>query len=450
MTIYFKVFSMEKMKLKILAISDTHLGEDVSLLSYPQGRQHLWSELRNLFGHTTDSEDRIEIDELIMIGDIPDRALSSTAQIMDATTNFVEMLGSLAKIKKGVYVPGNHDHTMWTAYIKARYGKDTTWKCTAPDGESILQKGCLIDLKSSQDLLATFFGYKYGSSWLSIEREHDLDFVIANPLYSTTVGTRTYVFTHGSHFKKEVTEWWAIEAIKALDLIDGLFVGIDVESGCDVTNGCDSLEMLEKKVGPFLDSLWKSPKNFPTGKSDRYWYLLKLLSSFGKIGREIPCCSNLFSYEDLKAGLADRRIEKLTDGSIKRWRDYFLPQMVQYLRNHGRMLSDLTFVYGDTHIGGWEEVSSELVGGLNGPIRVYNTGGWIAHANEGHPACHVFAVDDKGKEYMLDISFTDVEISGEPLITVASRDAENSTILLRKAPLEMIKLRDKLKGESRE
>jgi hypothetical protein len=31
--------------LKILAISDTHLGEDSSLLSYAHGRQHLWKVL---------------------------------------------------------------------------------------------------------------------------------------------------------------------------------------------------------------------------------------------------------------------------------------------------------------------------------------------------------------------------------------------------------------------
>lgn len=36
--------------LKILAISDTHLGEDSSLLSYPHGRQHLWEVLQDTLG----------------------------------------------------------------------------------------------------------------------------------------------------------------------------------------------------------------------------------------------------------------------------------------------------------------------------------------------------------------------------------------------------------------
>ena len=38
------------MRLKILAISDTHLGEETSLLSFPHGRQYLWQTLREQFG----------------------------------------------------------------------------------------------------------------------------------------------------------------------------------------------------------------------------------------------------------------------------------------------------------------------------------------------------------------------------------------------------------------
>ena len=37
------------MKLKFLTISDTHLGEDCSLLAFPDGRWHLWRALRGAF-----------------------------------------------------------------------------------------------------------------------------------------------------------------------------------------------------------------------------------------------------------------------------------------------------------------------------------------------------------------------------------------------------------------
>jgi len=90
------------------------------------------------------------------------------------------------------------------------------------------------------------------------------------------------------------------------------------------------------------------------------------------------------------------------------------------------LTGDMTFVYGDTHHGGWgahpptEEMPER--------IRIYNCGGWVMHADEHyHPACHLFAVDDDGEEYMLDVSFKskDLEIDGESLLKVAAEDAEN-------------------------
>jgi len=79
-------------RLKILAISDTHLGEETSLLSFPHGRQHLWRTLRRQFG----SDEKVDLEEMILLGDIPDRTLSSTSQIITHTNAFIQMLGSAA------------------------------------------------------------------------------------------------------------------------------------------------------------------------------------------------------------------------------------------------------------------------------------------------------------------------------------------------------------------
>jgi len=115
---------------RLLAISDTHLGEENSLLSFPHGRQHLWRAIRTHLG--SDGDRRLEVDEAILVGDIPDRTLSSTSQIITHTNAFIQTLGSSAKIKKGVYVPGNHDHTLWTDYHTLAYGK--RYGISAPSG----------------------------------------------------------------------------------------------------------------------------------------------------------------------------------------------------------------------------------------------------------------------------------------------------------------------------
>ncbi len=58
-------------------------------------------------------------------------------------------------------------------------------------------------------------------------------------------------------------------------------------------------------------------------------------------------------------------------------------------------------------------------------VRIYNCGGWVVHNKNDHPACHIFAVDEEGKEYLADISFHDVKVKNAPLLKLAEYDAEN-------------------------
>jgi len=95
--------------------------------------------------------------------------------------------------------------------------------------------------------------------------------------------------------------------------------------------------------------------------------------------------------------------------------------MLAYLKDNNLPLDDLTFVYGDTHDGGWGEFPLDS----GGPIRIYNCGGWVVHNREDHPACHLFAVDEGGKEYLLDVSYEHVKVEEDSLLRLAEYDAEN-------------------------
>jgi hypothetical protein len=221
------------MRLKVLAISDTHLGEETSLLSFPQGLQHVWSTLvqefwGNLFPEfdpdpKKDPRKQVEIEELILLGDIADRTLSSTSQIYNHCHAFSQMLGSVAKIAKGVYVPGNHDHTMWTDYVSARSGGVDLHGVTAPSGDPIVEQGERCDEKgSAEDILATFLGFPIGWAWWEIAKEGDFDFAVANPAYVKQIDGRTYVFTHGTHFWSEIASplWIRAPGSRGLRLTD--------------------------------------------------------------------------------------------------------------------------------------------------------------------------------------------------------------------------------------
>lgn len=410
--------------LKMLAISDTHLGEETSLLCFPQGLKHLWEAMHDVFDYPYD--ERILVEELILLGDIPDRTLSSTSQIITHTNAFIKMLGSAADVKKGVYIPGNHDHTIWTDYLKRRRGKKVRYGITGVEGELLVENGRRVsDHESETELLSLFFGYPAGSSWREICQKKIFDFVIANPLYASKINDRTYVFTHGTHFRWDVTAPEYIKKIADILELDELFGNIELKSDCDVTKA-DSLKSLEKIVAPFVDSLWPSSKNNPTSRSDNFWYLLTTLSSkFGK-KRPKPQGSVLLSTSQLP-DTPKNRIARLTSDnkpvhdSLKRWQKYFFPFILENLEKNELPRENVTFVYGDTHDGGWGELPLE--GG--GRIRIYNCGGWVVHNKKDHPACHLFAVGENGEEYLADVSYKGINVEKESLLKIAAKDSEN-------------------------
>ncbi|MGO9569613.1 MAG: metallophosphoesterase [Desulfomonilaceae bacterium] len=414
-------------KLKLLVISDTHLGEPTSLLSYPQGLWHLWENLRTLFNGST--KDPLEIDELILLGDIPDRTLSSTSEIITHTNAFIQTLGSAANINKGVYVPGNHDHTLWTKYVLGKSASRKKWDITKPAGERLIGPDDYNPADYAKELLTVFFGFNKGSAWRRIVDENRFEFYVANPLYAKVIKDkagqlRTYVFAHGTHFKSEVCApeivWDTIDRLE----LDSL-AGLTLQTGGDVHDAKNLLN-LERIVTPFVDSLWPSSGNNSKTKAKELWYLYNRLRSLTVVPRQIGDISECFDQAALKAQPAPDRVRLLVtpngdfnSGSIQRWKDCFLPHMLTYLKKAKLLNPAVTFVYGDTHEGGWGYDWTAASGEV---IRIYNTGAWVVDESGQHPPCHIFAVDEDGEEYMADISFNSVSIDGEFLLSLAGKE----------------------------
>lgn len=420
------------MRLKLLAISDTHLGEDTSLLSFPQGRQHLWRVLGEHFGEG--AQNKFDVDELILVGDITDRTLSSTSQIITHTNAFIQTLGSAANIKKGVFIPGNHEHTLWTDYHRRRDRNNASFSVTEPGGELIVQAGERLDKNQcAEELLAIFLGYPSGSTWRAIEdakgSDHALDFAVANPLYAKVTDETTYVFMHGAHFCKLACDGRKCLKIADWLQLDRLAAGLEIESGIDLGKA-KNLEDLERMMSPFMDSIWPSSENRPTSQSDEFWFVLcALQGKFSRPGerRASPRQSRLFRSSDIAKG-AGRRIGRLTarDGSVlcdsvERWEKYCRAPMLEYLDRKGLPTDKVVLVYGDTHAGGWGQLRSEP----GSEVRLYNTGGWVVLGENDHPACHLFAVGENGEEYLLDVSFGEQWVGNDRLLKLAGQDFEH-------------------------
>jgi hypothetical protein len=422
---------------KLVSISDVHLGEDCSLLSFPHGRWHLWEVIRKKLGSLDDG--RTEIEELIMVGDIPDRCLSSTAQIITACNAFSEMLGSAAKIRKSVYVIGNHDHTLWTSYHEKSHG--TKYGISEPGGDLLIGDQNYVPDESAKEILTVLFGYDKGSSWRGIKeaanpnppaQPQHFDFVVANPVYAKQLSERTYVFSHGVHFDNILA--WADKLNGfAEDLKEGL-LGLFRSFRRSEDR---ELEDLEKRLAPIMDELWKSSGNNPTGVRDHLYYLLcQLTSRLGK-KRSIPKDTAIFSWADLP-NCPEKRVNRLTNNnkprpkfSTKRFERDFLPKLVPFLDSKlQNKPKKITFVHGHTHDGGWGELT-RTVEDLDRDIRIYDLGGWVVHGKKEHPPCHIFCVDKNGDEYLLDVSFKEVKVEQQDLLELAQQDAENRGILLR-------------------
>ncbi|MBM3476225.1 MAG: metallophosphoesterase [Armatimonadetes bacterium] len=425
------------MKLKLLAISDTHVGEDTSILSFPQGRQALWRALRRAFSGDYREDDpssssRFEVDELILMGDIPDRTLSSTSEVITHTTALSDTLGSAAKVTKAVYVPGNHDHTVWTAYAKGRPSGSPS--VTSPAGEELVKDGLPINTGDSvRPLLELFFSYPGGQGWRAIQDNKQPHFHIANPLYATSLetplGTRTYVFAHGTHFRWfEVTRpLWMRKRACGVRLVRTL-AGSALQPGGEIVEGM-SLEQLEDAVTPLVDTLWASAGNQPTSIRDQTWAAITAEMRRLKEVRDRRCKDKLYDWATLSQGGPhgiDGRVACMTPGGrldrpLEFWTRYFRQPMVHHLRTHSLPTEHLTFVFGDTHGGGWGVVPGEA----DDNIRIYNTGAWVVDRPDDHPPCHLFAVMEDGTECLLDVTFADERVGTEDLLTLAAQGLEH-------------------------
>jgi hypothetical protein len=429
------------MKLKFLAIGDTHLGEDTSLLGFPHGLQRLWDALRGAFGERRPDggTEPVEVEELILLGDIPDRTLSSTAQLTTATNAFMSMVASALRVRRVIYVPGNHDHTIF-----GQLADDLELESiTGPEGVPIVRSqgragSPSVDLRA-QELLAIFFGYPHGAPWNRLIEQWPIDFSVANPVYARRHAGRTYAFVHGTHFRSDVLlPGWVKLLVDQLQ-VDKLLGGMELDTGGLDPRGARDLLDLERRITPFVESLWPSSRDRPTSRSDELWYLLMTLSS--RVGKHMPPPAEDFVLYSRERLLAERpqRVRELVPPtrpgsakavphpSVPRLTACFLPHLLSYLREHGLDGPELTLVYGDTHDGGFGELEHPTGGGHR--VRLYNTGGWVVHNQDDHPPTQLFAVDEAGNELILDVGFRGVRLSpSDPeteLLDMAAEDAEH-------------------------
>jgi len=409
------------MSVEILAISDTHLGDPASLLNYDGERRALFSALQQFTGGT--EPEPAAVDTVVLMGDIPDRCLANSAAIQRDTTAFMKMLLKAVRVTgKVVYLLGNHDHTLWRDLLR-RQTPRKKYDISLPREPIPLDPAN----PAHQPLAKIFFNYPVGSLCRAPSGKPEaatlpVPFQVGNYFYHTKVGKRSYLFSHGQHWRSDVThDGW----MKLLERVDRLAIGHDIIAPDDPFAAAD-LKDLERRTYQFLDSLWSNDQDENMSPKAFEWLLLSNLTSIFESGRSGPRKHTLFQHDGQKlaavSGATSRRVKGFRvegddDGPTQRLRKY----VGRTFRQSGELMQiplddDLTLVYGDTHDSGYGMI--EHIRDPQLTMRVYNTGAWVTHKHEYQPPGFVFAVKDGG-EWM-------IEVAHDPAsLEQAARDAQH-------------------------
>lgn len=96
-------------------ISDLHLGEDNSVLTYEKtkDKHSLVDKLIDKIREVSNRPGGKRIPELVLLGDIFDLSLAPFAEALDNVRKFINQICEAELFDTITYVPGNHDHHIW-------------------------------------------------------------------------------------------------------------------------------------------------------------------------------------------------------------------------------------------------------------------------------------------------------------------------------------------------
>ena len=411
---------------KYICLSDIHAGAETSLITTilsdgsggfvidPTRPSPVTKALARAMRPTLEHLERPQSEpaNLLLLGDVLDLSLSPpdrSAQVFETFAHdfFLgpEKGGKELRLSRQVYfLPGNHDHSLWTAL---RYQTERFINGRKKAGRTLFEKGVLSrfdqvtpaftkpndDLQSSliRDIVETATGQ---------------DFTV--PVYYPNLGdvssdgTRAVVFHHG-HF---------IEATyRMLSILLAGFHGREV--------GPLTVEQLERENGNWIDFGWSTiGENGPIGEDVASVYQFLLTGSEeGRLQDRIArtLAENLMNALPLpktnqvrdavgiiSKGIIDATVGKFSQTERLSYTSYLGADSIQGLRDYllgavGRQMLDrfgddqptqTAFVFGHTHKPFEDQIvvdgtvsdpvrHPEQLRMFEAPVEVYNTGGWI-------------------------------------------------------------------------
>ncbi|MEE9557899.1 MAG: metallophosphoesterase [Candidatus Brocadiales bacterium] len=378
------------MALKAVAVSDLHLGEPASILcdqTPPRAKkgslekENAIDELATAVHDIAVDEGReARVEELILLGDIPDMILDGSKDFKVSKQNTKNLISAIlkkgVKLDRVVFVPGNHDYGLWVTMVEKQNNRNTKDK-----------------KKSYGDCKKTNYDFKKdGASWV-VDFENikdvnndfkneflpkaDFDVLVANPIYSISGDKNFYLFHHG-HLTAPLVMRSAV--LKKID-----------------EGKIKNTEDLENEVSDWVRLIWGIKRK--TSWVRRVW-------EFGwKRGfTRLDLVKELLLGQGSGAiGAAFARDERgVDDGELQHNIKSFIELACKVPLNGSKpdmFDKDYKFhyVFGHSHYGGRAEDKENILlvkndAGRKKSINVWNLGGWVVPRHLFPPYAYIFYV----------------------------------------------------------
>ena len=385
-------------KLKLLCVSDLHLGEKYTFLDYRskwnQNNREAFHRFREgaftLADSVSDSESVIEVDELVLLGDIFELATATITTAADAGRVFFNWLFQWVHPGKIVFVPGNHDHVFWMwwnippkdpgaywwhmnphiAFSSLKTGYDSlSVKASPPSGPIATE-----NLAHRRDLITFFFGDSTGT-----DRFHVGYPAYRGPLcgpFGSADKNFHSLFAHGHLNDPEFVDPWNA-GLRAWLMYAATGNWPDAADGAN-------LNALEESTWKYTSFYWYPPEIECTWGEALYLAYVNIEEPHNcEHPLTVPQKKDVEPVPNLKEDM----------GQLRYFSDFIVTSMEGNDPGASR-----AFIYGHTHDGGDHSFTDDK-------LHLYNTGGWLDVVKNDPPHTHLFAIDTEGVAKMIRVGF---------------------------------------------
>jgi len=338
-------------KLKVLTVSDLHLGEDDSLLHDNDFGiiDTTVGKIRELSMADENADVESGIDTLILLGDMVDLSEAQDEKAYRKARFFLEKLMADVPIEKLVFVPGNHDHHIWIEVMEGELGR--------LGGDCRQVRDLPHSVKNPPEFMEKCMP--------SANRPPEVE--VCYPHYILKEGDKWFMFDHGHLFSTLFPRLSRIPVIRRLLKFS------------KNTKKVKTLGELEDEICAFMEWIW-----YPKETS---W--LDIREKFYDCTRKIALKVKFKSKwrttfrEDIRPIYDDCLGEQI------RW--YLLK--ICKISPVDLYEKDFHLVFGHTHIGG-RILRVDRKFRMGGPfISVWNTGGWLVPSQVFSPEAYIFYIE---------------------------------------------------------